>query len=288
MADSYQDAFFRSQEYKDSLEDTTEATEDTADETKRLIWRNNDAERSYIRLARETDEARRSQAELANELKRMADPVFAAVDSFGDYQDILKEVDRDGKRTAKEQLELAEAILSLQGDLSTLAADGNLTDGIRAISRALGISVEETQALLRELGILDGREVTTIIDVELRVPTTITINGQEEVGIVSTSESGSRLIAFERGGFTGALGGLVHGNEVVLSNPSNSTAVYKPFAAALLDELDNLARRPTTDFATGYYNLEIPIEIDGREIVRATEQILVDRIRDKAAIRTHA
>jgi hypothetical protein len=102
---------------------------------------------------------------LADELKAQADPVFGAVRAWKSYQELLAQVDADGQRTSEELVELAEAVLDTQAALSALDSS-TLTGGLDAIARALGVSREEAERLLDTLGVLDGKTVTSIINVE--------------------------------------------------------------------------------------------------------------------------
>lgn len=137
-------------EVGDAAEDAADGMGEMADEAKTL------ADRLWDAYA--------AQKSLADVLKAAADPAFAAVRAYQEYQRTLEEIDEDGKRTADEQLELARAVLEAQGALDAFTA-GGVEDAAIAIAEALGIGVEAAKDLLRELGILDGTEVTAIINV---------------------------------------------------------------------------------------------------------------------------
>ena len=117
-------------------------------------------------LADELDTARDAQESLSAVLLAAASPAFAAVSAYTKYQETLVKVDEDGKRTAEEQLELAEAVLKTQGALDAFTA-GGVEKSAAAIAEALDISKQEARDLLTELGILDGTVATAVIDVGL-------------------------------------------------------------------------------------------------------------------------
>jgi hypothetical protein len=112
-------------------------------------------------------EAKDAQTSLTDALRAAADPVFRAQSAFRNYQETLKRIDKDGKRTAEEQLELASAILDTQAALDGLSGDA-LTDALDAIAIALGITSEEVVGLLNQLGLLDGTTASVLIDVQAR------------------------------------------------------------------------------------------------------------------------
>lgn len=107
-----------------------------------------------------------AQESLADVLKAAADPVFAAVNAFSSYQSKLKDIDDDGKRTAEEQLALAEALLDLQIELDALDSTA-LAEAMDSIAIALGTSREEVEELLISLGILDENgDVTVAVEID--------------------------------------------------------------------------------------------------------------------------
>lgn len=116
-------------------------------------------------LAESLIEARDNHKSMTDVLAAAADPVFAAVDAMGNYRQLLEDVAEDGTTTAEEQLAIAESLLTVQSRLDALSG-GNAEEGIVAIATALGITVEEVKALLEQLGILDGLEVTAVVNVE--------------------------------------------------------------------------------------------------------------------------
>ena len=120
-------------------------------------------------LADKLNAARAAQESLSGVLKAAADPVFAAVREFGKYRETLAQIDEDGKRSAEEQLELAEAILGTQTALDALSGQA-LEDALDSIGTALDMTRDDVVELLNTLGILDGTQVEALINVGLSGP----------------------------------------------------------------------------------------------------------------------
>lgn len=95
--------------------------------------------------------------DLADELNAQTSPVFRALKSWQAYQETLKKVDEDGKRTAAEILELGEAGVDAALAFAEFD-DENLTDVMLAIADATGEPLERIREVLVELGILTGQE----------------------------------------------------------------------------------------------------------------------------------
>ena len=64
------------------------------------------------------------QKSLSSALLAAANPAFAAVSAYQNYQQTLADIDEDGQRTAEEQLELAEALLETQAALDDFSGEG--------------------------------------------------------------------------------------------------------------------------------------------------------------------
>ncbi len=113
-------------------------------------------------LAKKFAEAIAEGTGLRDVLLGIADPVFAAVDSFDQYQETLEEVDKDGKRTSRETLELGKAALVMAASFE--AAGVNTSEALQVISAATGLSIGEVIALLDDIGIqIDGSGIGTDI-----------------------------------------------------------------------------------------------------------------------------
>lgn len=151
---------------RDSWMGANEATKDGADAMEGAQGPAVDLASEISALEEELLAARNAQESLSNVLKSAADPAFAAVSAFQSYQQVLKEIDEDGERSAEEQLRLAESILGTQVALDGLSGD-NLEKALDSIAIALDTDREAVIALLNELGILDGTTVQALIDVGL-------------------------------------------------------------------------------------------------------------------------
>lgn len=107
-------------------------------------------------------DATESGDSLRTVIQEIADPVFAAINSFQEYKDLLDEVKDDGKVTAEEQLDLAEAALQVGADFGTASTD--LGAALQAIAAASGQTVGDVIADLQSIGIeVDGGEITAPI-----------------------------------------------------------------------------------------------------------------------------
>ena len=158
----------------DGLDDMGDAAEDSADGLDAATEGAQD-------LVTALGAAVEAQESLSDVLLAAADPAFNAVAAYQTYQQVLKDVDEDGMRTAEEQLELAEAILKAQGSLDAFTA-GGVDSAAVAIAEALGITKEAAQDLLRELGILDGFEANAVINVGLTGAGAVAVAGRSITG----------------------------------------------------------------------------------------------------------
>ena len=188
-------------EMKKAMDDAAGAAGNAAGEIDELTEETDD-------LRSATQKAADAELALIDALQAAADPVFRAVDAMSDYHDTLVKVDEDGRRTAEEQLELAKAILTAQGAASALTAS-NPEKGIMAIATALGISRDAARELLEELGILDGKTVTTFINTMVRGrPTSLdtATTGRQHGGPFTAfqplivGEAGPEAVSFDRPG----------------------------------------------------------------------------------------
>lgn len=155
------------QELEDAILNTGDAAGDAADET-------DDLAQSQEEQAKAAQEAADAQKKLRDEYLQSADPIFAAVsglDGLASAQANLKEVQENSESTARDvaeaELAVAEAALEVQGALNAVA-DGNLDQGIAAIADALGKSDDEARQLLEALGLIDGKNVTTVVTTSYR------------------------------------------------------------------------------------------------------------------------
>lgn len=155
--------------------------------------------------------ARFAQESLSDVLRAAADPVFNAVnlfrqynDKLAEYEEALKDPETSTQDLANLQIELAEAALEAQGGLDAINSE-NLEDALAAIATSLGITTGEAADLLRELGILDGKHVTAVVQVKAPV---IKYEYQTDTGDLIPRRVGSR--EFARGGIvTGPTMGII-------------------------------------------------------------------------------
>ncbi len=113
-------------------------------------------------LAKKFAEAITEGTGLRDVLLGIANPVFAAVDAFDSYNETLEEVDKDGKRTARETLELGRAALVMSASFE--AAGEDTSEALQVISAATGLGIGEVIALLDDIGIqIDGSGIGTDI-----------------------------------------------------------------------------------------------------------------------------
>jgi hypothetical protein len=136
--------------------------------------------------------AAEAQRALKQQYLESANPIFAAqgaLDRLVTAQQKLIDVQEDTKASSEDvalaELELARAALQAQGALDALA-EGDVNAGIAAIADALGKSDAEARQLLEALGLIDGKQVTTVVNTRYntfgREPTTGNLGGQRQHG----------------------------------------------------------------------------------------------------------
>ena len=121
-----------------------------------------------------------AQATLADVLRAAADPAFAAVRSFQQWQtevaklaEVRAEFGEESVEYANQELALAAAAIEAFGDLNDLKDPETLRVALEAIAAALSTDVDHVTALLEKLGILvDGKYV---VDVGVNLPPDPTI-----------------------------------------------------------------------------------------------------------------
>jgi len=148
-----------SQAYSDRLQGLADHMADTGDSSRDMgdavIDAGDDMDEAAGEartLAEKLREAADAQESLTSAVKAAVDPVFNLIDKTQRYSELLEEVDKDGKRTAEEQLELAQAALDVGAALDEVDA-GNFEDAITVMAEVLGVSRDEAANLLNELGI---------------------------------------------------------------------------------------------------------------------------------------
>lgn len=141
---------------------TKPAIRDLGDETA-------EADRKTRNFASALDEATRKQRESTAAYNEALSPITNAVGALNRMQeahDTLIAVQADAEASTRDvrqaQLDYAESVFEAQGALDSIDSS-KLEFALDGIARALGISSEEARELLRELGLLDGKTVTTVI-----------------------------------------------------------------------------------------------------------------------------
>lgn len=124
-------------------------------------------------LAERLLQARDAQVDLTTVLQEAADPVFGAAQAYSRYQsaldtynDKLQDPKTSTEELAQAQLDVARAALEAQGKLDLLDS-ANTEEAMDAIAQALGTTRGEVQKMLGDLGLLDGKTVTTVVKVKV-------------------------------------------------------------------------------------------------------------------------
>lgn len=160
-------------------------------------------------LAGALAEATTNQTSLANAMREFADPTFKAVSSIGRLKTAQENLDTliaEGKggtdEYAEAMLAMADANLSAQAALDEFEGTG-VEEQVMIIADALNIGDEQARSLLETLGLLDGKEVSMVIDVESRARIT---TGGSRVGDpeVNAAIANMDLLYRQHGGPLGA------------------------------------------------------------------------------------
>ena len=131
---------------------------------------------------------------LASELLALADPVFAAINSFGNLKGMLEGVNEISDLSAEKQLAIAKATLEVGAQFDALDPS-QINAAIGGVAAALGTSRERAEELLVELGLLDGLTVAARVEVKV-VADRVTVGGKDLVKVFPGG-----IEAFEHGGF---------------------------------------------------------------------------------------
>jgi len=181
--------------------------------------------------------ARESYENYLTALAESTDSALKAVNSLGSLQEAQKKVsdladagktDTDEYRLA--QLELAAQVFETQAALDEFSG-GNIEDAVAGIAEALGISHDAAQDLLEDLGLLDGKEVTSVVTVDFKT------RGDRSAGSFFGKQIGDVLISGQR-----AMGGPVdkgsayivgeQGRELFIPNESGQIIPNGQFGSA--------------------------------------------------------
>ena len=161
-----------------------------------------------------TDDATTAIQRQLDKMKEAADPIFAAaqkVDALREAQAKLITMQADtaasSEDLAEAELAVVEALFDAQGAMDDLSPSA-LNAAIASIQTATGKSKEEVMLLLEQLGILDGKTVTTYVDIRQRVVG----GGSSAVGITPRTHTG------------GTVPGQYRGQEVLISAAPGNTS----------------------------------------------------------------
>ena len=161
-----------------SLDDVTAAMSglddgaNAADEAMRLLFEQHaNVQLGAENLTEALIDAKESHDSLAKTMLEAVNPTLNAISAYEDYKealDVYNDVAADSESStddiAQAQIDLLRETLEAQGALDAFSG-ANLDEQLDIISRALGISKTEAQELLETLGLIDGTEVTTVINI---------------------------------------------------------------------------------------------------------------------------
>ena len=161
-------------EYIATSFDTKSSTEDLADATGDLTGVFEEEEKEVLTLTELLSEAEEAHSSLADALLASLDPTLNAISAYEDYKealDVYNDVAGDSESStddiARAQIDLLKETLAAQGALDAFSGT-NLDEQLRIIMEALGLSKTEAQELLETLGLIDGTEVTTVVNIVAR------------------------------------------------------------------------------------------------------------------------
>lgn len=136
--------------------------------------------------------------DLANSFLEAADPAFAAASAVERHTSAVEartEVYADSKSSAEDlaraDLEVAETALAAQGALNAFGEAG-VQGSISALAAALDVPRDKAAEILETLGLIDGLEVTAVVNVSQRG--TVSIPGTR-IGGITERAGGGRLAA---------------------------------------------------------------------------------------------
>lgn len=95
---------------------------------------------------------------LADEYLAQVSPTFRALSAMNNYQEKLKEVNEDGKTTAAEVFELAEARAQVVAAFAETGSDEDVAAAFQTVAELAELSTEEIEQFAEELGFVTGRE----------------------------------------------------------------------------------------------------------------------------------
>lgn len=231
------DAFFGTEEGADAAAEGIEGTAEAMDEA-----------------AQAAEDAAVAQREYLDSLSESASSTVKAFNALEDLQGAhakLAELEAAGKGDTDEfraaQLELAAQVFETEQALQDFSG-GNVSASIDAIATALGISQEAATELLTELGLLDGKTVTSVVSVDFQA---------------TGSKAAQR--AAERGGYGGdtrtntprAEGGPVDSGRPYLVGEQGPEIFIPSQAGRIVSNKDSMSGSRSTTVGGGEVNLTI-------------------------------
>ena len=219
-----------------------------------------------LTLEEALDAAADAQASLADVMRAAVDPTFAVVQAIEALQEAelaLIEVENDVEASAEDvagaQLDFLKATLEAQGALDAFDA-GGIEQQIGVISSVLGISDDAARDLLATLGVLDGKQVRTVITTEHRSVFTQQGSARQEVDALARQHGGP-----VSGGSPYLVGEA--GPEVFVPDQSGSVISNENVTNLIAALRSAGTQTQMTGELTG--RLAAPINIDGRQVAEA-------------------
>lgn len=130
---------------------------------------------AYEEVEEAIEDTTAARQEHLDVIRMASDPMFAAIknlQSMAAAQERVDQLVNDGKGDTEEyaeaMLELAEATLGAQDGLDDIDPTA-LEGALGTIGAAMGASDEQTRDFLETLGILDGKQIAVVLDVEAPV-----------------------------------------------------------------------------------------------------------------------
>ena len=134
-----------------------------------------DVTEEILTLAEALNIAEENQQSLADTMLAFADPVFNATSAIGDLVEaeanlveVSEDVESSARDIAEAELEVFEATLKAQGALDKFSG-ANLDEQLKIIQTTTGKTKDEALAFLEALGLIDGKKVRSVIDLEIKI-----------------------------------------------------------------------------------------------------------------------
>lgn len=136
---------------RESLQAATRAEEDFAEGAR-------DAAGAMMDAARNTDDMAEAVVNVADEMKKLTDPVYAAERSVKAYEEALEDANADGVVTADEALTITQRFGDMQTSIDDLSP-ANMLAMRDAMVAAMGITADQAQALIDQLHLVNNVQI---------------------------------------------------------------------------------------------------------------------------------